>query len=242
MRFRPSIPLSMILVTLAAGFTWLGFWQLERRAEKQALFEAFGSAPEMGIEQALLQPEAFVRVEAFGRYDPARHILLDNRVFNGRAGVHALSPFRLGDGRTILVNRGWLPLAPDRRSLPAVPTASGPRMIRGRLVAPPAAGQRLGAPDVLVADRWPQLVTYLDVEAVASALGTPLEAWILQLHADDASGFGDRQWKPAVMTPEVHGAYALQWLALAAAAIVIWLLLGLRRGRALPARTAGDGT
>jgi surfeit locus 1 family protein len=229
----------VILVMLATAFTWLGIWQLERKAEKQALFDAFDAAPELGIEQALQRQEPFVRVEAFGRYEPERHVLLDNRIFNGRAGVHALSPFRLGDGRSILVNRGWLPLAPDRRTLPAVPTGADPRTIRGRLVSPPAAGQRLGAPDVLVTDHWPQLVTYLDIDTVAAALETPLENWILHLDADDDSGFGDRQWQPAVMTPAVHGAYALQWLALAMAAVVIWLLLGFRRGRAPRPPVAG---
>ena len=34
------------------------------------------------------------------------------------------------------------------------------------------------------------------------------------------------------MEPATHGAYALQWFSLAAAAVVIWLLLGLRRGKA----------
>ena len=43
-------------------------------------------------------------------------------------------------------------------------------------------------------------------------------------------GFEDRQWKAAVMPASTHGAYAVQWFALAAAAIVIWLTLGYRAG------------
>jgi len=231
MRFRPSLALTLVLAVLALLFLRLGMWQLERKAEKEALFEAFASAPELSLEAALARDEEFARVEARGRFDPQRHLLLDNRIWNGRAGVHVLTPFVLDDGRAVLVNRGWLPLAADRRSLPEVATDGSERTLRGRLVRPPAGGPRLGDADLLVADRWPQLVTYFDPDAAAAALGEPLLPWLVQLDASEAGGFEDRQWRPAVMEPAVHGGYALQWLALLATTLIIWIVLGLRRGR-----------
>ena len=33
------------------------------------------------------------------------------------------------------------------------------------------------------------------------------------------------------MEPAVHGAYAVQWLALSTATLIIWITLGLRRGQ-----------
>jgi len=239
MHFRPSFKLSLILIMLAAVFLRLGLWQLDRKAEKTALFERFDNAPAMGVEQALDVGEAFARIDAYGHYDPARHILLDNRIWDGRAGVHALTPFRLSDGRWLLVNRGWLPLAADRRSLPEVPTDPAARSLQGRLVPQQAGGPRLGDADVLVPDRWPQLVTYLDLAGVGKALGVTLQPWIIQLDEHDASGFGDRQWSPAVMEPSVHGAYAFQWLALCATALIIWLALGWQRGKRLAVQVGG---
>ena len=239
MRFRPSFTLSLILITLCALFLRLGMWQLERKAEKEDLFERFESAPSMGLEQALAGEREFARIEAFGRYDPTRHLLLDNRIWNGRAGVHVLTPFQLSDGRWLLVNRGWLPLPPDRSSLPEVPTEPVARSIRGRLVAPPGSGPTLGEADILVRDRWPQLLTYFDLGSASTALGTALPPWIVQLDVDDPSGFEDRQWSPAVMEPAVHGAYAFQWMALAATSVIIWVLLGLRRGRQIADRDGG---
>ena len=231
MSFRPSIKLTLVLLVLATVFLRLGIWQTDRKAEKQLLFEQFENAPYLSLEEALQKQEQFARVEARGSYDPDRHVLLDNKIHNGRAGVHVLTPFSLESGAQILVNRGWLPLAADRRSLPAVPTDGRDRTIRGILNRPSSGGQRLGEADIVKRDNWPQLITYLDMNSVGEALETSLEPWLVQLDAEDASGFEDRQWQAAVMTPQVHGAYALQWFALAAAALVIWIILGIRRAR-----------
>lgn len=233
MQFRPSIAQTLILVTLAAVFLRLGLWQLERQAEKKDLFDRFEEAPSMELAQALSAGRAFTRVTALGRYDSERHILLDNKIWQGRAGVHVLTPFRLESGPTLLVNRGWLPMPADRSRLPEAQTDGGRRTLRGRMAPLPATGQRLGLPDVLTTGDWPQLMTYFDLPEIAGALENELEPWIVLLDAEDPSGFDDRQWSPATMGPEVHGGYALQWLALMVTAIVIWVLLGLRRGEQL---------
>ena len=231
--FRTSIKLTLVLLALALVFLRLGWWQMERKSEKQLLFEQFDNAPVLSIGRALERGEKFARVEASGRYDPTRHVLLDNKILNGRVGVHVLTPFTLGNGKEILVNRGWLRLPPDRRSLPAVETDDSMRTITGILNKPSTGGQRIGEPDVLVADRWPQLVTYLDLDSVSAALGASIEPWLVQLDKEDQSGFEGRQWQPAVMGPDVHGAYALQWFSLAATALVIWVTLGLRQAKQL---------
>ena len=231
MRFRPSLALTLVLAVLAAVFLRLGLWQLERMAEKEALFVAFETAPKLSIADALERQQEFARVDAHGRFDPERHLLLDNRIWRGRAGVHVLTPFMLDEGQSVLVNRGWLPLPPDRRALPDVPTNASERLLQGRLVRPSTGGPRLGDADVLVSDRWPQLVTYFDLDAAAAALDLQLLPWVVQLDAADDGGFEGRQWQAAVMEPAVHRGYAIQWLALLATTLVIWIVLGLRRGR-----------
>ena len=231
MQFKPSSGLSVSLLTIAAACLWLGNWQLEREEEKQILFEQFENAPTLRIEQALKQGRQFSHIQAYGHFDDTRHVLLDNQILNGRTGVHVLTPFILENGTTILVNRGWLPLPPDRRQLPAVPTDQSLRIISGRLKQPATDGPRLGKPDELVSDEWPQLVTYLEMKTVSDALGTNLPPWLIQLDATDSGGFKGRQWKAAVMGPEIHAAYAFQWFALALATVIIWLSLGIRRAK-----------
>lgn len=232
MRFRTTFGLTLLLFLLAVLFAGLGSWQLQRMAEKTRLFEQFEAAPALTLAEAIAAESRFARVRAYGHYDAERHLLLDNRLYRGRPGVHVLTPFYSTGGRVVLVNRGWLPLPPDRRSLPAIPTDDRAKEISGRLNRLTSQGPRLGEPDLLATDAWPQLVTYLDHAPVADALGTDIEPWLVQLDADRPDGFDGRDWQPATMGPATHGAYALQWFSLAAAALVIWLLLGLRRGRA----------
>lgn len=231
MQFRPGLVLSLTLLVVCLIFGRLGWWQIEREREKQALFDQFDAAPMMTIEQALQKPDGFSHVEAWGHFDPKRHILLDNKMYKGRAGVHVFTPFYLENGETLLVNRGWLLMPPDRRKLPDVPTVPGKLMISGMLKRPPTGGPRLGDPDKLTPDRWPQLVTYFDLDAIEKSLGVELEQWLLQLNQDDPTGFEDREWQAAVMTPAVHRAYAWQWFSLALATLIIWITLGFRRGQ-----------
>ena len=230
MRFKTSLPLTIVLFLLAALFARLGLWQLERKTEKEELFALFESAPVMGLQEALASSIPFTRVRATGRLDPERHFLQDNRMLLGRPGVHVLTPFDFGDQEQVLVNRGWLPMSADRRTLPAVRTNGAQRELSGRMVPLASAGPRLGEADRLSPDDWPQLVTYLDRQPAAEALGTPLSSWVILLDKDQPDGFEDRQWQPAVMEPAVHGGYALQWFSLSAAAIIIWLILGFRKG------------
>jgi cytochrome oxidase assembly protein ShyY1 len=230
-RFRSSIGLTAVLVGLALVFARLGLWQLERMHAKEALFLQFAEAPALTIAQARERGQRFARVQAYGRYDTRRHILLDNRIFNGQAGVHVLSPFVLEDGSSVLVNRGWLALPPDRRSLPVISTDSAPTTISGRWNTLPDKGPRVGPADQLTTDDWPQLVTYFDIGPISQALELDLPPWILQLDETEPSGFQGRDWQPAVMEPKTHGAYAVQWFALCAAVIVTWIVLGVRAGR-----------
>ena len=240
MRFKTSIRLTLMLFALIVVFSRLGFWQLERKAGKQLLFERFENAPALSVELALRRQEPFARVEAYGRYDPVRHILLDNKILNGRAGVHVLTPFTLVDGTVLLVNRGWLPLAGDRRSLPEVQTDGSMRILTGLLKKPVASGPRIGDADILVKESWPQLMTYLEFEAIGAALEKPIPPMLLQLDPADDSGFAGRNWTASVMTPEIHGAYALQWFSFAVATFIIWISLGVRGAQLAAKKRNGE--
>jgi surfeit locus 1 family protein len=222
---------------LAVVFASLGQWQRHRAVEKAVLEKKFLNAGDVPLEQALRMDLRFAHVSAKGHYDQKRHILLDNQVYHGQVGVHVYTPFYLADGKAILINRGWLPLAANRKKLPPVPTPAGPLVVRGRLNTAPVPGRRLGPADKLERNHWPQLVTYLDIADISRAIGTPLDPHVVQLASSEPSGFSGRDWKPAYLTAARHRAYAFQWFSLAAACIVMWLFTGLRgadKGSSIP--------
>lgn len=230
MRFRFPLRAGFFLLPLAAVFCWLGVWQWQRMHEKQALIASFEEAPQRPYEDAAGRATGYDRVTVSGHYVTAWHLLHDNRIENGRVGVHVLSVFEPESGPPILVNRGWLPLAADRRSLPEVPTPAGRITLSGLLAPLPGGGVRLGDPDPLDDLDGPKLITYIDRGRLASRLDRRLAPRILLLDAADPTGFGARAWQPAVMLPGQHRAYAVQWFALALAAVIICFTLGVRAG------------
>lgn len=229
--FRPSISSTIVLAFLAALFASLGMWQTSRSAEKFELEHQFSNAAIMPLAEAIKQDQRFAKVSALGKYDRTRHILLDNQILNGQPGVHVYTPFHSEDGITVLVNRGWLPLGADRSVLPDVTTPDFSFVINGRLNTFPVPGRSLGDADKLQTDQWPQLVTYLNQADIATALGTSLIPWVVQLAAEDESGFAGRDWQPVYLTSNKHDAYAFQWYALAFATFVLWVFGGIRRAR-----------
>lgn len=227
--FRPSIPATVALLLLATLFTSLGTWQTKRAAEKTATEQQHQAATTVAFATALSGGQRFARIDIGGRYDPERHILLDNQIWKGRAGVHVFTPFFTDDGIAILVNRGWLPLPADRQTMPDIPTPQHQTVLRGILNILPVPGRVMGQADRLEQDNWPQLVTYLNQANIAESLDTPLESWIIQLSPSEKDGFEGRDWKPVFLSSKRHRGYAFHWFALTAASFLLWLTISFRK-------------
>lgn len=231
--FRPGLLPTLATLLVLAGLTGLGYWQLDRAQTKRAVETAYlgrQALPPVALEEAPpgVQDRRYLRVNARGRYDPAHQFLLDNQVRRGQAGYLVLTPFLLEkDARTILVNRGWVPLGGSRTELPAIPVDEGPRRIQGLLAPPPAAGLVLGPAEDGSAG-WPRVIERVETKALAVRLGRDLLPDLLLLDAAEAGGYL-REWRPPTLGPERHIAYAIQWLALAGVLLLIYLRLNLRR-------------
>ena len=227
--FRPSISGTVALFILAGLFASLGMWQTKRAAEKEQTEIQHQTASTASFKTALARDERFARIDVSGHYDPVRHILLDNKVWKGRVGVHVFTPFYTTDGTAILVNRGWLPLTADRQTLPDVPTPQQETVLRGMLNTLPVPGRILGQADKMNQNQWPQLVTYLNLENISESLDVFLENRIIQLSQSEQAGFEGRDWKPVFLTSRKHRGYAFQWFALATISIVLWIITGFRK-------------
>jgi surfeit locus 1 family protein len=170
-----------------------------------------------------------------GRYDGSRQILLDNLPSSrGEPGFRVLVPLRRDGARTLLVDRGWIPLGASRAELPRVALpglGTGLELVevQGRLDELPRPGLRLGPAADPDAQDWPRLMNFPTRAELESALGEALESRILLLDPDAEAGY-ERVWKPSLgFGPERHFGYALQWFALGLAVLVAFLALNLRR-------------
>lgn len=220
---------TVMLLLLTLLFATLGTWQTIRAAEKKAIEQQHKTATTLSLENAIAQDSRFARIEVKGFYDPQRHILLDNQIWQGRAGVYVFTPFSTIDGTVLLVNRGWLPLPPDRKIMPEIPTPNDEVILQGMLNTAPVPGRILGSADQLKQNQWPQLVTYLNLGDISASLNLSLENWVIQLSNSDQTGFDGRDWKPVFLSASRHQGYAFQWFALAVASFTMWVIIGFRK-------------
>jgi surfeit locus 1 family protein len=98
----------------AAVLLWLGFWQVDRLGQKEAILSAITATIDGAPEPlpVLVDPEAqrYQPVALEGRFGDAALFVLVSVKRQG-AGWRVISPFTTSEGRLILVDRGFTPVA-----------------------------------------------------------------------------------------------------------------------------------
>lgn len=232
--FSPTLWPTLATLALLPVLTGLGAWQMDRAAWKQQLVDTHAdnaSKPPLRLESLLAngEIEQYRRVAVLGRYDLEHQLLLDNRIQSGHAGYHVLTPLHLeNSGAVVLVNRGWVPVGPDRSVLPALPGAVDEVVVNAIVKLPPEKFFRLDAVEEANTG-WPQVVQQLKLEELAERLGMELLPLTLLLDENDEYGFV-RDWKAVYgITPDKHRAYAMQWFTLALVLLLIYVGVNTRR-------------
>ena len=121
---RRWVWVTVVVLILMGVLARLGFWQLDRleqrRAENALLLAALESAP-IDLNAKLAEyggmapgevPDALMNrdVMMVGEYDYNNQRILKLQSWNGRAGVHLITPFLPnGTNVAVLVDRGWIP-------------------------------------------------------------------------------------------------------------------------------------
>jgi len=223
-----SVALTTAGVTL---FIVLGMWQLERADYKESVQSKFEQrlaepyqeySPEIDLDDI-----EFRKLIVSGRYDNAHNFLIDNQIHRGKAGYHVLTPLQLTDSDSIiLVNRGWAAWGVSRDSLPQIPAAASSAGVTGIANFPTEPAMRLGGTEL--SEHWPQLVRYVDIEALREQFSDRLLPVVLWLAPEQAGNYV-RDWNPVWMRPEKSRAYATQWFAFAVLALVFFVILNLRK-------------
>jgi len=230
-QFAPTV-----LPTLAALFFFvltlsLGNWQSGRadtKRELQARYDAAVREAPIHVGGELLDHESVLyrKLEVEGMFDDTHTILIDNRVLNGVAGYHVLTPLRIHGGPlAILVNRGWVATGRMRDQAPVPPTPPGVVRLEGMAVDPHTRYFEL-AETVPQGRVWQNL----DFERYALTTRLQLQPVLLLQTSEQADGLR-RSWPRPDTGVDTHVSYAFQWYSLAATLAVLWLIINIKRCR-----------
>ena len=235
-KFQAQLIPTIAYITFMLLLLWLGYWQLDRAAQKSELFAAFasGDTEVMRLDNALEKAQSrYQRVEITGRFVEDKQYLIDNIVSKGQVGLHVLTPFRTDTGELILVNRGWISLAAKHGPLTDLENlldySSFTLSLTGRLdkMLRPGLLLETEIPDSV----YPKTVQFPTFEQLSVDLKEPIVNWQLLLDAEPANidvKAYVREWSPHEIGPERHLGYALQWFALAFTLTIIFLVLSFR--------------
>jgi surfeit locus 1 family protein len=260
---------SMIALVVAALTLALGVWQWNRSLEKQAIFAAIErqASQTAGREETLgrslpWQPgqsaQALDRKEVIiqGRWLSDTTFYLDNRLLNGRPGVHVITAVQLSDQSLVWVNRGWAPKPPGLdnprartligggQHLPEQPQADlraiglASLLQRLELSADPQS-LRQGA-------LWQNVDWAAALERLASAIPPKTiradRVWPLIFWQTSETSDGLLRQVPAPPRDAVdkHRGYAVQWWLMALAALFFAWRLSLERPPTQSSRTSTE--
>ena len=215
----------------------LGFWQLERAAQKVALQaalddrgrEPFLTAAELARDAGAVPAQTARRVRLAGSWVADRTVYLDNRQMDGKVGFFVVTPLRLEGAReSVLVQRGWVARNFEQRtSLPPVQTPTGRVEVVGRIAATPSRIYELDA-----AASGP-IRQNVDVASFARETGLELlPLAVIESATSPPSRDGlERRWPPPATDVQKHYGYAFQWFAIAAAIAVLYVWFRIVRPR-----------
>jgi len=224
LRFRfKTIPLVATIAVVALGIA-LGHWQERRAAEKIALQAQF--AVRSKLPPLVLTGGTSVR----GQFVPDFPVLLDNRPYQGRAGYFLVMPFKIeGADQYVLVARGWLPRTTGEAGrLPVYQTPAGVTTVEGRMRLALGHVMQLGSAAPLKPNAMVQNVTVADV---AHASNLPLLPFFIEQSGPREAGDTLlRDWPAPALGVERNQGYAFQWYALAAMAVLFFVITGFLRG------------
>ncbi|MDB4242615.1 SURF1 family protein [Gammaproteobacteria bacterium] len=192
-------------------FVFLGVWQIERAAHKEALLQAFNSQQESPPTRLTSQSSDWSRVFVDGIFDSSRQILIDNQIYKGKVGYKIFTPFRFDNNKIVLVDRGWIAQGQSRSDLPQLNILEKKSRIIATVTSPE---QGVLAGSELLTNEWPRVSQTKAVEVIASAFKEPILDIVLVLDPGSSQITEFIQIKPFAITPVKHYGYAMQWFTM----------------------------
>lgn len=231
----PWLLINLVAVTLLLG---LSFWQWQRATEKSQTLSRIADYQTRGATDIKslndMDPGTYdgVQLNFSARWIAPMIWLVDNQMLNGRVGYdvivavenNAAGTEKNGaDSSALLVNLGWIEAPFQRAYLPEI--SIPPELHVQGIFRTRTKGVLLGTN---IEDKrvWPMRIQQVDVESLNSYVDRPLVNGLAYQLTNSPFSI---HYRPVVLPPERHKAYALQWFLLALAVVVIALAASARK-------------
>ena len=251
---RGLIAPAVATVVCAALLIGLGDWQLRRLAWKEALIAAVEARAHAAPVDAPPESEwprldpadyEYRRVRLSGAFEENRQILVFRALGEphgryGGPGFLVMTPLRLADGATVLVDRGFVP---EGRKAAADDGLGGVQATVTGLMRVSETRNWFTPPDDPASGQW----FTRDVGAIAAAKGlTRVAPFFIDADAGADPRALPEGGETILAFPNNHLSYALTWFGIAAALVGVFVAYAASRlreaGRAERVRSAaGDG-
>ncbi|MFV9459801.1 SURF1 family protein [Rhodococcus sp. NM-2] len=210
----------LVLALVVAGFAFMCFyvlapWQLGKNTStehrNQLIADSVDADPvplETLLSGAAPNPDdEWRRVTATGSYVQNSDLLVRLRSIESQPAYEVLTPLQLTDGRTILVNRGYVRPLQGTEPPPVDPPPAGQVTLDGRVRK--SEGTIAGKDPI--DENGLRQVYYIDAGQISGFIGTDLVDAYVQLEPDQPGGLG------TIPLPQLDAgpylSYGLQWLA-----------------------------
>ncbi len=208
----PHIPLLFTIAAVAVCGT-LGAWQVQRLVWKEKLIADMTAARAEAPLTTLpddISGLLYRRVEVPGEYLNEHNFHFVGRMKGDTVGFFIHAPFKMDDGRTILVNRGYAPKNTETR-LPGRQTVSG--------ILRPLRAKRYFSPE-----NQPEknVWFYEDLPALSQASGEKLLPLAVEATGEYKSGVFPIPNDGVIPIRNDHLGYAVTWFAMSLIALVMY--------------------
>jgi cytochrome oxidase assembly protein ShyY1 len=234
------VALTFFVVLFVPLAVYLGFWQFDRGDERddfnQDLLSQLTSPPRAIDDSVDLDSLAtWAPIVVSGQFDTATDILVRRRTQGGYSGYYVLTPFRIDEQTSVLVNRGWLRAVGAASINPAVPPApTGTLELKARwrpaettqgpVPTDLPAYQIVAIDPSQIADTYPEVGSVISEGYLQSEIAQQVEGVL----STDSAGSGVTPLQPInlpTLSSGPHLGYAIQWLIFGSIAIVGWVIL-----------------
>lgn len=226
-------PWILVNLLVVAILLVLSLWQWQRAIEKTQTLERIadwqqqGAVNINGLSSIDENRRDGLQLDFNGRWLAPMVWLVDNQMVNGRIGYDVLVAVEdmssSVKSTAILVNLGWVAAPLQRDFLPVITIPTELRVqgiFRTRI-----KGVLLGT-NIENKGVWPMRIQQIDIESLSTYLKQPLVSGLV--YQEKNSPFLIH-YRPVILPPERHKAYALQWFLLAVAVVVIALVASARK-------------